>query len=51
MVAGARERGDIDMDMIVNFLLDIKARIDEKPVWKVVVDLSPEELIKLIVFT
>ena len=37
--------------VFVNFLWDMKARIDEKPVWKVLVDLSPEELIKLIDFT
>ena len=47
------EKGVIGMAVagIVNSLWDLKARIDEKPVWKVLVDLSPEELIKLIDFT
>ena len=47
------EKGVIGMAVagIVNSLWDLKARIDEKPVWKVLVDLSPAELIKLIDFT
>jgi len=47
------EKGVIGMAVaaIVNSLWDLRARIDEKPVWKVLVDMSPEELVKLIDFT
>ena len=36
---------------IVNYLWDLKARIEGKSVWKVLVDLSPEELNNLMDFT
>eukprot|EP00092_Neocalanus_flemingeri_P040604 GFUD01044213.1.p1 GENE.GFUD01044213.1~~GFUD01044213.1.p1 ORF type:complete len:475 (-),score=115.31 GFUD01044213.1:97-1521(-) len=47
------EKGVIGMAVaaIVNSLWDMKARIEGKPVWKVLVDMTPEELIKLVDFT
>jgi len=36
---------------IVNSLWDLRGRLEGKPVWKILVDLSPEEQIKLIDFT
>jgi len=36
---------------IVNSLWDLRARIERKPVWRLLVELSPEQLVKLIDFT
>jgi len=46
------EKGVIGMAVaaIVNSLWDLRGRIEGKPVWKVLVDLSPEEQINLIDF-
>jgi L-fuconate dehydratase len=47
------EKGVIGMAVaaIVNSLWDMKGRVEGKPVWKVLVDLTPEEIIKLVDFT
>lgn len=47
------EKGVIGMAVaaIVNSLWDMKGRVEGKPVWKVLVDLTSEEIIKLVDFT
>ena len=47
------EKGVIAMAVagIVNSLWDLVARIQGKPVWKVLVDMSAEEIVKLVDFT
>jgi len=47
------EKGVIGMAVagIVNSLWDLRGRIEGKPVWRVLADLSPEEQVKLIDFT
>lgn len=47
------EKGVIAMAVaaIVNSLWDLRARLENKPVWKVLVDMTPEQLISLIDFT
>lgn len=35
---------------IVNALWDLWARIEKKPLWKLLVDLTPEQLVSTIVF-
>ena len=47
------EKGVIGMAVaaIVNSLWDLRSRIEGKPLWKLLVDFSPEEIIKLIDFT
>ena len=36
---------------IVNSLWDLRGRIEGKPVWKVLTDMTPEQLISLVDFT
>ena len=36
---------------IVNSLWDLRGRIEGKPVWKVLADMSPEQIVSLIDFT
>ena len=36
---------------IVNSLWDLRGRIEGKPVWKLLVDMSPEQLVSLVDFT
>ena len=36
---------------IVNSLWDLRGRIEAKPVWKVLADMSPEQIVSLIDFT
>jgi len=47
------EKGVIAMAVaaIVNSLWDLRGRIEGKPVWKVLVDMTPEQIVKLIDFT
>ena len=47
------EKGVIAMAVaaIVNSLWDLRARLESKPVWKVLVDMTPEQIISLIDFT
>ena len=47
------EKGVIAMAVaaIVNSLWDLRARLENKPVWKMLVDMTPEQLISLIDFT
>ena len=47
------EKGVIAMAVagIVNSLWDLRARIAGKPVWKMLVDMTPEEQLKLVDFT
>ena len=47
------EKGVVAMAVagIVNSLWDLRGRIEGKPVWKVLVDMSPEELVSLVDFT
>ncbi len=46
------EKGVIHMAMggIVNAIWDLYAKTQSKPVWKVLIDMSPEEIVKLIDF-
>ena len=39
------------MGGLVNALWDLRGRIEKKPVWKILVDMEPEEIINLIDFT
>ena len=47
------EKGVIAMAVaaIVNTLWDLRARLENKPVWKVLADMTPEQIISLIDFT
>ena len=36
---------------IVNSLWDLRGKIEEKPVWQVLVEMSPEQQVSLIDFT
>ena len=36
---------------IVNSLWDLRGRLEDKPVWRILAELSPEEQVKLIDFT
>ncbi|XP_023331590.1 mitochondrial enolase superfamily member 1 [Eurytemora carolleeae] len=47
------EKGVIGLSMggLVNALWDLRGRIEKKPVWKILVDMEPEEIINLIDFT
>lgn len=46
------EKGVIHLAVaaIINALWDLWARIDNKPLWKLLVDLDPEDLVSLIDF-
>ena len=46
------EKGVIAMAVaaIVNTLWDLRARLENKPVWKVLADMTPEQIISLIDF-
>ena len=47
------EKGVIAMAVaaLVNSLWDLRGRIEGKPVWKVLVDMTPEQIVRLIDFT
>ena len=47
------EKGVIAMAVaaIINTLWDLRARLENKPVWKVLADMTPEQVISLIDFT
>ena len=47
------EKGVVAMAVagIVNSLWDLRGRIEGKPVWKLLVDMSPEQLVSLVDFT
>ena len=36
---------------IVNSLWDLRGKIEKKPVWKILVDMTPQQIVNLIDFT
>ena len=47
------EKGVVAMAVaaIVNSLWDLRGKIEQKPVWKILVDMTPEQLVSTIDFT